>query len=140
MIHKTPNPSMRSKISEQSELAKFCFDTDLGLAPGRQLEGAQLNRCVENWSRQYEGSEANNEGSAWIFPNTAFVPPPARTLVGPYFQPQIFKCSTTFIANMKDNWECDTNLVGPHFLPQIFKYSTAFIANMNDNQKCKYKY
>ena len=34
---------------------------------------AQLNRCVENWSRQYEGSEANNEGSAWIFPNTAFV-------------------------------------------------------------------
>ena len=34
---------------------------------------AQLNRCVENWSRQYEGSEAYNEGSAWIFPNLAFV-------------------------------------------------------------------
>ena len=41
--------------------------------------GAQLNRCVENWSRQYEGSEANNEGSGRIFPNTAFVLPPGGT-------------------------------------------------------------
>ena len=74
MIHKTPNPSMRSKISEQSELAKFCFDAPLCLA-GIEWEWlvAQLNRCVENWSRQYEGSEAYNEGSAWIFPNLAFV-------------------------------------------------------------------
>ena len=60
----------------------FYCDIDLGLAPGwlvGLVEGAQLNRCVENWSRQYEGSEANNEGSARIFPNTAFVPvPPAR--------------------------------------------------------------
>ena len=69
------NPSRWSQISRQSELAKFCFDSNLGLAPGWLL--GRWGCAIEQMCWKLEPTVWRIGSQQWrisrIFPNVAFV-------------------------------------------------------------------